>query len=693
MANVNGTAFGDFIHRNGDGQSGAGTPVIGVTAAADLINAFNGNDVIFADAGNDTVDAGEGNDIIHGGQGADRLLGGIGNDTFRIQAASEISGLAETIDGGTDHDSLDFLTFTALGAVNLAFATFIGIEDLILYQNIATLRAAQLGAFTGVHGSSAYDRIFITGLGTADLTGAVVQGIDEIHGNFGANGLVLTDVATGQFASLFAGNDTLAGGLGADTGLGGAGLDVLAGDAGSDSLDGGLDADVLDGGDGNDVLIGGAGADTIFGGLGNDTVQVKLPSEAALLAEFLDGGADTDRLDIHGPGNVNLATATITGFEHLTLDIAAAVMTGAQFSAFDTITGGAFTERLLLSAPGTINLTGATVVAIDEIRGTAGADVVILTDVSDLQFVDGRLGADNITGGLGADSLVGGDGNDTVNGASGHDTITGGQGIDLTLGGVGNDHFRYLGVSDISGIAETVNGGADIDTMDFLTHGATGPITLTGATLIGVEVLRIYENAVTMTGAQLTGFDTIIGGPFNETITVTGGGTVNLTGMHLSAIDSLIFTAGNDIVILTGAPLGQTVVMGSGNDSVLGGEGADVFNGGLGADTLIGGGGPDRFVYSSIFETTLAAPDRLGFVKPDGDQIDLSGIDADLTQVGNQGFTLIGTGPFTNTPGQLRFSSGGGVTTVEGDVDGVGGADFRIVLNSVVVLNAADFAL
>jgi Ca2+-binding RTX toxin-like protein len=296
-----------------------------------------------------------------------------------------------------------------------------------------------------------------------------------------------------------------------------------------------------------------------------------------------------------------------------------------------------------------------------------------------------------VAGGLGADTIQGGDGNDTIAGDAGQDLIIGGQGVDRTLGGIANDIFRYQGVSDISGLRETVDGGADTDTMDFSTLGASGRLNLTLATILGVEVLRITDTQVTLTGAQLAGFDTVFGSGFFESLTVVGGGAVDLTGKSIVFIDRISFTAGNDTVNFAGGEEGQQLLLGAGNDSVQGGDGADTLNGGLGADTLIGGGGADRFVYGAIGDSPLAAPDRLGFVKSDGDRIDLSAIDADLGVDGNQAFTaFLGAGAFTGAAGQLRAYASGGNTVLEGDVDGDGGADVRIVLIGPVALAFSD---
>jgi len=67
------------------------------------------------------------------------------------------------------------------------------------------------------------------------------------------------------------------------------------------------------------------------------------------------------------------------------------------------------------------------------------------------------------------------------------------------------------------------------------------------------------------------------------------------------------------------------------------------------------------------------------FSAAEGDKIDLSAIDADVTVAGDQAFTFIGTNAnFTNTAGQLRFN----VAWVEGDLDGNGAADFFLLVNA-----------
>ena len=90
----------------------------------------------------------------------------------------------------------------------------------------------------------------------------------------------------------------------------------------------------------------------------------------------------------------------------------------------------------------------------------------------------------------------------------------------------------------------------------------------------------------------------------------------------------------------------------AGDDLLRAAGGYDVMDGGTGDDTLIGGGwademaggpGADRFLF-------LAAEDSAGrnrdvildLSRAEGDRIDLSAIDADAPQPGNQAFTFIG---------------------------------------------------
>ena len=182
--------------------------------------------------------------------------------------------------------------------------------------------------------------------------------------------------------SLYAGNDTLWGGVGDDT---------LFGGAGADRLDGGVGADELWGGTGNDTLIGGVGDDIINGGAGADS---------------LDGGEGVNTLDYRWSNEavtVNLATGTASGGH----------AEGDTFTGFRNVVGSAHYHDVI---------TGDD--ADNRIDGGAQGDHLF-----------GGGGNDTLIGGTGDDVLWGGSGNDRIEGGGGHDRIIGGAGDDILIGG------------------------------------------------------------------------------------------------------------------------------------------------------------------------------------------------------------------------------------------------------------------
>ena len=76
-----------------------------------------------------------------------------------------------------------------------------------------------------------------------------------------------------------------------------------------------------------------------------------------------------------------------------------------------------------------------------------------------------------------------------------------------------------------------------------------------------------------------------------------------------------------------------------------------------------------------------------------GDRVDLSAIDADTNQAGNQAFTYIGAASFSGA-GQLQVTASGTANTIiRGDVDGDGTADLLIKLAGDPGLGAGSFVL
>lgn len=168
--------------------------------------------------------------------------------------------------------------------------------------------------------------------------------------------------------------------------------------------------------------------------------------------------------------------------------------------------------------------------------------------------------------------------------------------------------------------------------------------------------------------------------PGNDTTVDTSepivGSGIALKGTSLA--DVLEGTAGDDRLIGAG-----------GNDQLFGNAGDDMLRGGPGKDILVGGAGADTFVFGKATVGSTAVDTIRGFSHAEGDLIDLSEIDANSGQDGNQAFDLIGSHAFSGAAGELRFDRG----LLQGDVDGDSVADFSIEVASQTSLVADDFAL
>jgi Ca2+-binding RTX toxin-like protein len=312
-------------------------------------------------------------------------------------------------------------------------------------------------------------------------------------------------------------------------------------------------------------------------------------------------------------------------------------------------------------------------------------------------------------------------GDDTLTGGSGNDLLSGGTGRDILFGGAGVDIATFSGVRANFLIANAANGlqvsdrvgdqsvdvlhqvewlmfddGAlRISDMTFLATSAvngvfSGPTTFNmGSQLVMTGTAGADTFAVTVLGTVvqgLAGADVV-----NTTVDFTlpqdverlnliGTAAINGTGSSLSdkiygnaAANLIAGAAGNDS--LYGNAGNDRLLGGDGFDSLYGGAGNDVINGGAGRDLLKGAAGADVFVFTSLNDSSKAAPDAIQDFASGVDFVDLRGIDANSGVTGNQAF-VFNSGP--SGAGALWFSSG----NLYGDVNGDGVADLAIVLGS-----------
>jgi Ca2+-binding RTX toxin-like protein len=254
-------------------------------------------------------------------------------------------------------------------------------------------------------------------------------------------------------------------------------------------------------------------------------------------------------------------------------------------------------------------------------------------------------------------------------------------------------------------VRDLLSGVSRGNTFKFVQLGTAGDDSLNGqpGPLAVVPSQPVYINGGGGNDRIIggTGSDVLVGGSGDDLVDAGGGNDTLLLGDGAdfaggqdgddtlsggAGVDVLFGDAGNDT--LSGEADDDRLFGGDGADTLRGGEGADyldgnagddVLEGGAGADNLRGGAGADRFVFAALADSRVNDRDRvLDFDQAAGDRIDLSAMDADSTQSGDQAFTLVGA--FTGQAGQavLTIQAGGAELSV--DVDGDRSADFSVLI-------------
>ncbi|MBI5278480.1 MAG: hypothetical protein HY854_18720 [Burkholderiales bacterium] len=425
------------------------------------------------------------------------------------------------------------------------------------------------------------------------------------------------------------------------------------GTAGNDSLEGSIGNDSLEGLAGHDTLNGLAGDDTMVGSTGNDTYYVDTTGDV-----IDETGPLTDTRD-HIISSIDYTLAgAAANIEYLTLTGVTAVNgIGNNFNnqiagnsinnslvgagGNDTIDGGAgddtmdggdgndtylvdSTNDVIIDSSGTLDQVVAT--ATYSIASNAGIERLTLMGTGTIDGT-GNAGNNVLTGNSGANSLAGGAGNDTMYGLGGNDTLVGDSGNDSMLGLTGDDTYYVTELLDK--VVEATGQGND-----------TIITTVTYTMPVYVETMVMLAGAVNGTGNA-------------QANTITGNSSANaIKGM-------------------------------AGNDTLYGGGGADSLTGGAGVDVLQGDAGADWYIYALVSESPnlVGQRDTIVLVLADGDKINLSAIDANVTLTGNQPFTWKGTAAFdTNAAGQLRYDDVAGILYGSNDADTI--AEFAIIIGA-----------
>ena len=554
------------------------------------------------------------------------------------------------------------------------------------------------------------------------------NGVPVIVGNADANALVGTSGA--DWIIGLSGNDGLIGGNGSDVLLGGDGADRLIGGLGGDTLNGGSGQDVADysaaalavhadlgnaavnsgeaasdsyfsieklvgsafndtltgdggnnrltGLDGNDVISGSGGSDTLVGNDGNDRLI------GGLGGDTLNGGSGQDVADysaaasaVHADlGNAAVNSGEAASDSYFSIE----KLVGSAFN--DTLTGDGGNNRLagldgndrldggggadaLFGSNGNDRLIGG--LGGDTLNGGSGQDVAdysaaasaVHADLGNAAVNSGEAASDSyvsiekLVGSAFNDTLTGDGGNNRLAGLDGNDRLDGGGGADALFGSNGNDRL----IGGLGG--DTLNGGSGQDVADYSA----------AASAVHADLGNAAVNSGEAASDSYFSIEKLVGSAFNDTLTGDGGNN------RLAGLD------GNDR--LDG---------GGGADSLFGSNGNDTLTGGTGKDQLTGGTGADTFVFNAVNET-LQGPAHdvvADFSSAQGDLIDLSQIDADTGNGGDQAFNFIGGSGFSHTAGELRFSVSGGNGYLAGDVNGDGHANLTIELTGVIAFTSGD---
>ena len=565
-------------------------------------------------------------DFVGGLNIADLVVkNGSGNATITY-AASTVVGLADTqnITVNNAVDDGDTLTISVAGVetVNLTSTGSKSTVNALTLANATTLNIDGDAKFT--------------------LETAVPATVTSINGAASTGGLVLTanGPATGFAVTLGSGNDVLtstAGDLvnGTVTYEGGAGIDTVVFSTPVD-----LNVLTADQVTGFEVLGAGANNAAAYNyALLDGASAILLAAAAAAGSAIVSNVPTTSAVTITGTegGTLTLAEDTLDDTVNLTMgaDIAAGVtvLGGLVASEVETIAlttkglsdhtlpidAGQLTSLTVSGGQGiSLAITNATQLGVIDGSGiadplgtgltiTANPSTVITgvtitgTDVG-LDNLLGGSAADTISGGGVADSIQGAAGNDIINGGGGNDALLGQGGIDTINDGDGDDTILVVtGAKFISlGSAETVDGGAGTDTLQF-----GGALTAATAT-VAVDANATAYTVATTDLANVKNVEKIVSGEtglftltLDDTFFESNGSTSiivdNATTVGAMTVSGAALSAANSIDVRAS---GQNVV-----NTFTGGKGDDIFtfdttltSGFKDTDTVAGGAGTDTLV-------------------------------------------------------------------------------------------------
>ncbi|MCY6379413.1 calcium-binding protein [Hoeflea prorocentri] len=336
----------------------------------------------------------------------------------------------------------------------------------------------------------------------------------------------------------------------------------------------------------NDFISDNATDDNVFfGGLGDDYLK-------SVRNVWLETGNDT-YLYRSGDGNDIIEDGTSTASEVDTLKFVDINSDGVMLSKS---TDG---DDLIVK----VIATGETITALDSFETGFSAG----KGLDQIEFADGTVwnrqailywsgqGSVFFEGTSGNDTIIGSRFDQNLSGLAGDDVIDGRDGSDIIFGNEGDDRL-LLSLASV-GTLDTLDGGADIDTVDFSSFNAAVSVDLVqndGEALTS-DGVSVHGSVTLRQIATLQNIENIDGSEHSDSLS---GDLGNNKISGLAGDDFIDGRSGNDV--LEGGQGNDTLIGYIGNDTLDGGDGDDVLTGGLDNDLLIGGTGNDIYIYAKV---------------------------------------------------------------------------------------------
>ena len=612
----------------------------------------------------------------------------INNDT--ISANIAYLGAGETLDGAAGSDTLA-ISIAAISPATSPQAD----ATKTLPATVTNIENITFASYTPAT-SAANDRFYDVVLSAANVGANSTLNVTNNNAGTKYDGTSQTAAVKFNAAALGATSSiNYIGSAGNDSVTGGAGNDSIDGGAGDDTIVGGAGTNSLTGGAGNDQITTSSATDYVDAGGNNDAVISALGAAYDSKASLLGGTGVLDTLTLVNGDDI--AAATVTGFENLTITSGASVtMTLAQLSQFSGTITAAGTETLNISGAGG-NLTRPTAI---EVVSAANATSAMTITSTGSATITGSGSDDTITSTeAGAINIVGGNGNDTIKVDAAHFDPAGSA--DIIAGGGGTaDRLELTGdTGNYVNTWGTASNVTQIETIEFKQMTKNVSVTTVDALIASGATLTVTTTQTTGTltfnaGAELDGKVNVTGGGANDSLT-GGAGADTLTGGN--GDDVLTGNAGNDS--LTGGAGSDSIYGGAGNDSIDAGDGNNLVSGGVGSDTITLGIGSNSILLGEVIDGATTYTDKIsgfttGATADGGDVIEISA--GDLDAAGGTSLTLSdGTDDIVSgeavvigqvSPG-TNYTIGATVNVVQ--VTGTTGTSLESALNGAVISGGA----